>query len=61
MEVRTVIFYPQLTFLSTYRVLKYSQKTLLGLQSSYTFLGKIKIVAKSPFRVRIDCCNPRWF
>ena len=56
-----LFFYPQLTFLSTYRVLKYSQKTLLGLQSGYTFLGKIKIVAKSPFRVRIDCCNHRCF
>ncbi len=54
-------FYVKLAFQSMYRVLKYSQKTLLGLQSGYTFLGKIKIVAKSPFRVRIDCCNHRCF
>ena len=29
-----LFFYTQLTFLSTYRVLKYSQKTLLGLQAT---------------------------
>ena len=49
-----LFFYAQLTFLSTYRVLKYSQKTLLGLQSGYTFLGKIKIVAKRSYRVRLE-------
>ena len=49
-----LFFYIYSSCQSTYRGRKYSLNTLQWLQSGYTFWGKIKIVAKSSYRVRIE-------
>ena len=49
-----LFFYINSSSQSTYRGDKYSLNTLQWLQSGYTFWGKIKIVAKSSYRVRIE-------